>query len=148
MLMSLTTGFRSRRPDASWSVTSVVAIPCPSFLLVADQRWRARPRWSEVGENLLVYGNGRGFHSREEDSEERCTSLETSLRRGRTGPCCGIYCIVMRPIPQSASPADPCTEIATPRQAFWQPLRDRCARRLPAPGPHRRYSQARSDRWQ
>ena len=31
MLMLLTTRFGSRRPEASWSATSVVAIPSPSF---------------------------------------------------------------------------------------------------------------------
>src|SRR5262249_22297998 len=115
-----------------------------SFLFSCREQALARSgAWSEVGENPLVYGNGREFHSREEDLQLRCTSFETSPRRGRTGPCCGIYYIVMRPIPQSAWPAIPCTATAIPGRAWQQPLRDRYERHLPVRARRRRCNPVR-----
>src|SRR6266576_4148801 len=97
MLMSLTTAFRSRRPEASRSATSVVAIPILPFL--------REPAYNTTGRDKFGGGKPSIIRERQRGGQPKspirspCTSFETRLPHGRTAPCCGTYYIVPRAIP-------------------------------------------------
>src|SRR6267378_356382 len=100
MLMSLTIAFRSRRPEASRSATSVVAIPVLPF--GANGHVAHPGAATSVGKTLYYTVTVAGRTAEEARSAPGVPDWETRLRCGKTEPCCGTCYIAMRAIPEPA----------------------------------------------
>src|SRR5437016_4751402 len=139
MLISLTIRFNSTCPEASWSAKSVVAIPVPSFLMRAEPR--LLERLNVVGVTLNYTAADVSGHRPDPHVSWNVPGYVTSwtrLPRGRTAPCCGIYYIVMRPIPAPAFSLRRNNTFAMPHPAEPPRPHDCSAPRRPA---HRRCRQ-------
>src|SRR5580658_6614151 len=105
MLMLLTTRFGSSRPVASWSVTSVVAIPA-SFLDWSEFSPARRVDGVMRRTNDYTAAGGLGTGAKVGMSRTEVPVQETWILLtppAGTAPSCETYCIVLRVIPGKAS---------------------------------------------